>query len=381
MSDSEITVCQVLLTLKTGGAEILAAQLARRLSGPYRIVFACLESTGEVGDRLTAEGFAVHVLDKRPGVDQRVARRLRRVLHRERVDLIHAHQYGPLFYASLARLPSGRPPIVMTEHGTSYRAPRRLRHAMVDRLLLRRRDRIYGVGREVARALVEVDGFPDRSVGVILNGVDLSPYVDCRRDRSAVRAEIGLGADDFVLILVARLVPVKDHSTALRTLKRLLGQRGDVRLVIVGDGSEASRLAGAVESQGLSPYVRMLGRRDDVPRLFGASDLAILTSLSEGIPLSLIEAMAAGLPVVATRVGGVPEVVVEGETGHLAPAGDDAALSGHVLDLIADPASRARLGEAGRERAHALFSEDAMCSAYDEVYRSMIEARMRPSRG
>lgn len=371
MPSAQVTICQLLIGLPVGGAEVLAARLGHRLSWSYRVVFTCLESSGELGDRLAGEGFTVHVLGKRPGIDGSTARRLHRLLQRERVDLVHAHQYGPFFYAALARLPFRRPPIVLTEHGRAFPDPRRFGHAVANRLLIRGRDRIFGVGRDVARSLIDVEGFPTRRVGVILNGVDLSAYTDCRRDREAVRAELGLRADDFVIIQVARLDPIKDHPTALRMLKRLLTCRNDVRLVIVGDGPEAGPIREMVREQGLESYVRLLGRRHDVPRLVGAADLAILTSLSEGVPLSLIEAMAAGLPVVATDVGGVSEVVVEGSTGRLAPAGDDAALAGLVLELAANPSQRELLGLAGRGRAHEVFSEDRMVDEYDRVYREV----------
>jgi glycosyltransferase involved in cell wall biosynthesis len=371
----EPTICQVLLSLEVGGAEVLAGRLAHRLSGAYRMVFACLDRAGPLGERLRGEGFAVHILGRRPGLDWRCVRRMAGVLRRERVDLVHAHQYGPFFYAALARLPGPRPPVLLTEHGRFFPDPRRRGRVVANRLLLKGHDRLVAVGRHVRRALVEVEGFPEGRVEVIYNGVDLSRVAEAGRARAEVRAELGVGPGDFVVAQVARLDPLKDHATAIGALEHLRRRRADARLVVVGDGPRAGPLAELVRDRGLGGSARLLGHRTDVPRLLGAADVALLTSVSEGIPLSLIEAMAAGLPVVSTRVGGVPEVVEEGQTGLLAPSGDVPALAEALLRLADDPALRAAMGARARERARALFSEDQMCDAYDRAYREMLAPR------
>ena len=371
MSDPSVTIAQVLQTLHVGGTEVLAARLARRLRDTYRFVFICLEERGTLGEQLRDEGFPVHCLDKRPGVDRTTGRRLLGVVRTEGVSVIHAHQYGPFFYASAGRFPRSRPPVIFTEHGRFHPDRIGMKRVLANRVLLRRGDRLTAVGEAVRRALVDKDGFPARRVAVIYNGIALSNYEEVRRDRAAVRRELGFEDGDLVAILVARLDPLKDHLTALRTLERVTHVRPEVRLVLVGDGPSRDEVSGAIRERGLEPFVRNLGYRADIPRLLGAADLGLLTSISEGIPLALIEAMAAGLPVVATRVGGVPEVVEEGRTGLLAPAGNDEELSGLILHLAADPALRERLGRAGRERAFEAFSEDRMAASYDHLYREL----------
>jgi glycosyltransferase involved in cell wall biosynthesis len=146
-------------------------------------------------------------------------------------------------------------------------------------------------------------------------------------------------------------------------------------LVLVGDGPERGAIEEMVRHQALEEHVRLLGQRDDVPRLLAASDLVLLTSISEGIPLTLIEAMAAARPVVATSVGGVAEVVVDGQTGLLAPARDDQALAEHILRLADDPARRDELARSGRERAESLFSEQRMHDGYRTCYEEMLFGR------
>jgi glycosyltransferase involved in cell wall biosynthesis len=231
------------------------------------------------------------------------------------------------------------------------------------------------VGEDVRQTLITVEGFPPDRVEVIYNGIDLSAFDNPGRDRREARRELGLADGDVALIQVARLHPLKDHATALRALARVVRQRPDVRLVVVGAGPQEAAIARQVRELGLGPFVRLLGRRHDVPRLLGAADLALLSSRSEGIPLALIEAMAAGLPAVATRVGGIPEVVEEGITGALAPAGDDEALAAQILRLVGDPAARAGLAASARRRAFDRFGDDRMLAAYGRAYREMTGRR------
>ncbi len=374
------TICQVLHSLHVGGAEVLAARLARRLGDRYRFVFVCLDELGELGGQLRAEGFPVHVLGRRPGLDWRLALRLAGLLRRERVGVLHAHQYTPFFYAAAARQ-FGRPvPVLFTEHGRHFPDFPRPKRVLANRLLLGRRDRVVGVGRAVCDALVRNEGIPAERVGLVYNGIDLGRFAAGPSLRAPVRRELGLGADDLVILQVARLDYLKDHATAVRAFGRVALRRPEARLVLVGEGPEGPKIHELVGRAGLADRVLFLGLRHDVPRLLAAADVFLLTSVSEGIPLTLIEAMAAGLPVVATRVGGVGEVVEDGTTGLLAPAGDDAALARHRLRLACAPGEARGMGRLGRARAEALFSEEAMHARYADLYREMLRGMAAPAR-
>jgi glycosyltransferase involved in cell wall biosynthesis len=369
-----ITVCQLLHSLNVGGAEVLAARVARRLRGAFRFVFACLDEVGPLGEELRAEGFAVHLLGRRAGLDWGCPLRLTRLLRAERVDVVHAHQYTPFFYGLAARLGGPRRPILFTEHGRhqpDYPRPKRM---LANRLLLSRRDRVVGVGAAVRQALIANEGLPARRVEVLYNGIDVDAFAAGGADRAAVRRELGAGPGDLVLVQVARLDYLKDHATAVRTLARVAGAAPQARLWLVGDGPERPGVEARVREFGLGDRVQFLGTRKDVGRLLHAADVFLLTSVSEGIPLTVIEAMAAGLPVVATDVGGLREVVADGATGLLAPAGDDDALAERILRLAGDPEPRRRMGAAGRARAKALFDEPRMCADYSRLYRELGHA-------
>jgi glycosyltransferase involved in cell wall biosynthesis len=368
-AEDQRTVCQVLHTLHVGGAEVLAARLARQLRDSYRFLFVCLDEAGTLGEELRGEGFPVHVLHRRPGLDLRLAWRLGRLLRHERVSLLHAHQYTPFFYALAGRLLGGRIPVLFTEHGRHYPDYPRRKRMLVNRLCLRRRDRVVGVGEAVRRALIANEGLAPERVSVIYNGVPLPAHPG---DRDAARQAMGVGPADFVLIQVARLDYLKDHATAIRTLERVVAQRPEAKLVLVGEGPEQAKIEAEVKQRGLTEQVRFLGLRSDVARLLPAADAFLLTSISEGIPLTVIEAMLAGLPVVSTNVGGVGEIVTDGETGLLAPSGDDAALADRVLRLAGDAALCRQLGQRGREHARAAFTEERMHAGYVRLYEEML---------
>jgi glycosyltransferase involved in cell wall biosynthesis len=375
MSATGVTICQLIQSLEPGGAELLAARIARQLREDRRFVFVCLETLGRLGEELQADGFPVHVLDKRPGVDWRVIRRLKSLILRERIDVIHAHHYGAFFYGAMARLPRGRPPILLTEHGRHFPDHPERSHRLFNPLLLGRGDRLVGVGEGVRLALIDNEGFPRDRVGVIYNGIDTAAFGDVGRLRREVRHELQLRPNDFAILQAARLQPIKDHATAIRAMSRVAAIRGDIRLLVAGEGLSASEIDALTGALGLQTQVIRLGFRADVTRLLAAADLVLLSSVSEGIPLSLIEGMAAGLPVLATRVGGIPEVVEDGRTGQLVAASDDEAMAQQILRLAEDPVLREQMGQAGRQRANELFSEARMVAQYDRAYRDMATGR------
>ena len=374
--DHRPVICQVLHSLDIGGAEVLAAGLARDLSDRYQFVFACLDDeVGVLGDEFAERGVPMQVLYRQPGIDWKCALRLAGFFRKHRVQIVHAHQYTPFFQSLLARMTYRRPPIVFTEHGRHFPDYRSSKRVAVNRALLRSDDRLIGVGESVRKALVENEGLPAHRTETIYNGVPLAKFLAVRDDqelRQAVRKELGIQPGEFVVVQVARLNRLKDHATALRTIKRLRSDSVPVRLVLIGDGEERTQLQQLVNELQLHDVVILLGARKDIPQLLAAGDAFLLSSISEGIPLTLIEAMGAGVPIVSTSVGGIPEVIVHGVSGLLAAARDDAALAGYLQSLWRDPAQRRQLVEQASRRAVERFSLDQMHRQYVEVYEQLL---------
>ena len=374
MSLKKKKICQLALGLPVGGTEVLACRLGQRLRDEFDFVFVCLDEIGSLGESLQDQGFNVVSLKRQPGIDWRCSLRLSRLIRQEKVDAVHAHQYTPFFYSMTARMFGSRVPVLFTEHGRFHPDYPRRKRMIFNRCFLRRKDRVVGVGNAVRQSLILNEGIPETRVGVIYNGIDMSPYQHGQNgaDRAQVRGELQLKDNDFVVAQVARLDYLKDHLTAIRAIERVARECDRVRLLLVGDGPERAAIEAEIQKRGVSSHVRLLGIQSDVSRILAASDAFLLTSISEGIPLTIIEAMCAGLPVVSTRVGGIPEIVEDEMTALLVAACDDEGLARRLLRLAADAQLREAMGQRGRLHATSHFSEDRMHSEYAALYRDML---------
>jgi glycosyltransferase involved in cell wall biosynthesis len=295
-------------------------------------------------------------------------------------QLVHAHQYTPYAYITAARLLGRRPPVLFTEHGRFFPDVSSTKRRWFNRLMTSRRDRLVAVGSAVKRALIDNEGLLAERIEIVYNGVASIPASLSDDRRANLRREFGAPNDEFVILHVARLDPIKDHSTALQAFARAVAQTPQLRLVLVGDGPERPRIEREIADLRLQSSVTMLGQRGDVSELLSAADAFLLTSVSEGLPVTIIEAMAAGLPVVSTNVGGVPEIIDDGDTGLLAPAGDGPAIAAALVRLSQDAALRTRLAERGRERAASRFSEQQMMQRYDRLYAELTKDRRASAR-
>ncbi|MEZ5320110.1 MAG: glycosyltransferase, partial [Vicinamibacterales bacterium] len=224
-----------------------------------------------------------------------------------------------------------------------------------------------------ARALADRDGFVGRPIEVIENGIDPERY-EPAGDRDALRARLGLAASRRYVAAIARFHPVKDHAMLLRAFARVAAERADADLLLVGDGPLRPALEAQVASLGLERRVRFLGVRHDVPDLLAASDVFVLSSVSEAASITLLEAMATGLPVVVTEVGGNPEIVRQGVDGRLTPRGDAEAFSAALTAVLADPAGAREMGRNGAARVREVYRLDRTIARYDALYRALAGA-------
>ncbi len=370
-SDHRPVIGQLVHTLNVGGAEVLAGNLARRLRDQFRFVFFCLDELGVGADRLRSDGFPVEVIGRRDGLDWRCPGRLAARWREYGVELIQAHQYTPFFYSLLARFRFGSIPLIFTEHGRHYPDYPRPKRKFANRLLLRRSDRVVAVGRSVKQALIDNEGFGSERIEVIPNGIDVERFQPSETDRQSVRAELGIEPDDYLVLMVARLDPIKDHITALKAVAAACNQVPSIKLILVGDGPERQRIESTIHELQLESRVHLLGTRHDVPRLLTAADTLLLTSLSEGIPLTVIEAMATRIPIIGTNVGSMADVLTE-DVGRLAQAQDHLKLSEYLIQLAQSESLRQTLGIAGRQRAAAEFSETGMADRYAHLFKNVL---------
>ena len=368
-----VVICHVLHSLGIGGAEILARQFAERSKGQVISIFACLDELGELGADLRKQGYYVEVIGRRPGFDYSLPRRLHRIFKNQKVSVVHAHQYAPFFYSSLARIPFRTPPIIFTEHGRSFPDFRRPKRVVANRFLLGRRDRIVAVGDQVRQALIDNEGFSPSRVEVVHNGVPVEKFEKTNEARWRARQTLSVQDSEFIIVQVARLNALKDHLTAVAAMAILAKSFPQARLLLVGEGEERPAIEAAIAANELQRIVKLVGARNDVVTYLHAADAFLLSSVSEGIPLTLIEAMSAEIACVSTAVGGIPEVIEHGRTGMLAPSKDAALLAEYLNTLVAKPEIRHQLAAEAKARAISQFSDNSMHSQYQKMYSELAK--------
>lgn len=365
-------ICQVLHSLECGGAERLALRLGEKLAEKAGVSLCLLDTEGPLVKAAQERAIPVDVIGRRPGLDISCARKLRKRWKLNLPSVVVAHQYTPFVYAALARGLAKKPPIVYVEHGRFYPDRRRLRRVLFNRLALRPCDRIIAVGEAVREALVVYEGLPAARIAVIYNGVKVEEFVKAQTMRQQVRGALGIQEHEVVFIHVARFDPLKDHATAVRGFAELSSAAS--RLILVGDGPTKPEVESLVKGLGLEKRLALLGFRTDIPELLAAADVFLLTSLSEGVPVTIIEAMAAGLPVIATAVGGVPELIGGGREGILVAPKDPKALARAMALLCQNPELRQHMGRAAQQKALRQFTEEKMHEQYIQIIEETLVA-------
>jgi glycosyltransferase involved in cell wall biosynthesis len=361
---TRLRVVTLIDTLGFGGAEVLAASAAAQLARHGHDSYLCASRTIPEGfaQQAAADGVRVLELGRRGTLDLRAWLPLVRLLRRERIDVLHAHKFGSNLWGSLVGRLACVPVVVAHEHSWANEAGTLRR--LLDRFVIAPlADAIVAVSRADRELMVRVERIPPERVRVIPNGIPVPQPTG-----ADVRAELGLGPDALVAVSVARLVPVKALDVLVEAAALLAPDLPRLRVVLVGDGPEEARLRALVAERGLEQVVLLTGPRGDVPDVLAAADVAVICSDTEGMPLAVIEYLAAGLPVVATNVGGLPELVEDGVDGLLVPARDSRALAEALGRVLRDEELRRRLGARARDRQRDEFDLAASVRRYEELY-------------
>ncbi len=386
-----IRVLRLIARLNVGGPSLHVSYLTEGLAqrGYRTTLVAGSLSQGEGDMAFVAEGRGIEIewlpelqREISPLHDLAVIRRLAAIMRRERPHVLHTHTAKAGTAGRLAALVSGdaRPPVIVhTFHGHMLKGefdPLRERaYRGIERQLARITDALVTVSPEVRDELVEIGVVAPTRFAVVRLGIELCERVGEAATGAALRAELGIPAARFTIGWVGRMTAVKQVSDALETLRRLRDRGCDAALVLVGDGPDRAGLERRARELGLEEGVFFVGFQQDVGPWFHAVDVLLLPSRSEGTPVSAIESLAAGKPVVATHVGGLADVVHEGEDGYLVPFGDVEAAAERLQRLADDPLLRQRLGAAGRERILPRYRVPRLVEDVDRLYRSLLEAK------
>lgn len=362
---SPLSVVHVVASLDVGGLERVVLDLvthADRTRVNPRVV--CLEHAGALAPRFTAAGIPVDCLPPTSGMTGRILR-LARLLRDVGADIMHAHNVKAHLHGALAARLAGVPVSVSTKHGRNFptgaltRAANRLASSLCSDLV--------GVSNDCAALWHDVESADASKVSVVTNGIDLDAFPRWT----------GVLDDPPRAVSVARLSAVKDPLTLLEATRRVVDRQPNFRLDLVGDGPLRADVEAAIVQLGLRDAVRVHGNVDDVGATLRGASFFVLASTSEGISLTLLEAMSTGLPIVATRVGGTPEVVAHGENGLLVPARAPEQLAHAMLWLLKRPDIRRRMGCESRRRVEERFNLLSTVDTYEQMYLRAFEAYNR----
>jgi sugar transferase (PEP-CTERM/EpsH1 system associated) len=363
-----VRVMHVVYTLRTGGMEMGVVKLVNGLDTTR--VRSSICSTTPAGEikALVNPSVPVFELSRRAGNDLSIVPALYRLFRRERPHVVHTHAWGTLLEGLVAARAAGVPVVVHGEHGTLQL---RTHQRWLQRAGWSAADRVLSVSSVLAERMAATTGFSHARITTIRNGVNLERFHAASQD--GARAALGLPRGTRIVGTVGRLVPVKDQATLVDAVAEL-GRNGvAVTLAIAGDGPERARLEARAVERGVD--LRLLGYRPDVEQVLAALDVFVLSSTSEGLSNTILEAMAAGRPVVATRVGGAEEMIADGVTGILVPASDSGALAAALRRVLTAADGGAAMGAAARQRVETEFALAGMMQRYERMYAEAAQSK------
>jgi glycosyltransferase involved in cell wall biosynthesis len=382
-----LRIAYVVAALRPGGAERQMLTLAERLPKDlFHVSFLVLSGPAEYDERGVAAGATIRHVGTAPVADAALPLKVLRRIHKTatfvklarhgRYDIIDAWLY-PADVLSAVTRPLTRVPVVMSgrrnldPHETFGRAG-----GIVDLIADRMTDVVVANSTAAADHALANERLDPAKVRIIRNGVDL-PSLE-RRDRADTRRQLGVEDDQLVIGCVANYLPVKRHDLLIEAFASVVKAFPNVRLALVGDGPMRAAMKAQVTAEGLDERIRLVGSVANAPSMLGAFDVAVQASRSEGLPNALLEAAAAGLPIVATAAGGTGEIVRDGETGLLVPVDDPHALASALLRAVSDAELRRRLGTAAREHVATVFAMDRFVSEFADLYRELALGMRRP---
>ncbi|HZN66855.1 MAG TPA: glycosyltransferase [Tepidisphaeraceae bacterium] len=361
-----LSVAQVVLSLNFGGLEYLCIQLCEELEkrGIRGQIISLTD--GVLADEARQRGVKTTLLGKKSGLDLKAILRLREIIKEEGIDIVHTHNFAPLVHGTLAAAGTGARTL-NTRHGPDPQSAPRFIWGM--------NEVVVAVSDHSRQELIKFNKVNPEKLRVILNGIDLSDYASPPQETDILRREFNLPPETKIVGNFSRLAAEKDQATLLRAFRILMDQGVNARLMIAGGGPLEGELKALASELNLNGSVHFLGFRKGIPDLLRSLDLYVISSVMEGLSLSLVQAMASGLPIVATKAGGNGEAVADGQSGLLVECGDHEGLAKSMKRILEDPETARRFAHRAREDAFRLFTIDRMAESYVELYREVMARR------
>jgi len=355
------------------GAERVAIELCKSLKKTYHcepilgVIRNVYNPHEEISEEAKSNDILYTVFSCRRQLDLKLVFSIREFIKKNRVDIIHCHGYKSNFYGLLAS--KGQIPSVTTNHNWLTSHWKLKTYCFLDSLWIRFFDRIVAVSNDVKKNMLRYE-IPEQKIRVIDNGIALERFAKLV-ETNKMKSQLGFDENIRIIGTIGSLGIEKGHIYLLEAAKEILDIVNDLRFLIIGDGRLRKPLEDKSEKLGIKKQVIFMGQRKDIPELLMAMDIFVLPSIKEGLPMALLEAMAAKRPVIATRVGGIPKVIENRDTGILVEPKDIKGLRDAIIDLINDPKRMALLAREGFNRVRMNFSSDEMCKNYLKLYKGL----------
>ncbi|MFW6255654.1 MAG: glycosyltransferase [Candidatus Sumerlaeota bacterium] len=363
--DRRLNILRVITWLPVGGIERkILAVLPRLDHERFNVRLVCIREEGVLAEELRREGIPVDVVPMRTRLSPSGLLRLSKYLGHHKIDIVHSHMYRSNVPATISSRIAGIKGVICQVHNVDTWESRRQR--IMDRFLCRWRSVMVGVSERVRRDMIETLGIPESMTRVIYNGAEIGRFQD-RSRREQTRRELGIDPDCLVVIYHGRLVRQKNPDVLVRIADEIIKPRAKALMLVVGDGGCREQMEATAREKKLGDIIRFTGKRDDIPDLLNAADMAVLPSYKEGFSNSLVESLAAGLPTVATDVGGNAEAIEDGRSGIIVPPHENDLLLEKLGWLAEHPDVRRKMGRAAAERAER-FSLRRMVEAVENLY-------------
>jgi glycosyltransferase involved in cell wall biosynthesis len=356
-------VLHIINSLDCGGLEKFAIDLSLELNKRgHQAEILCLQQGGDLKAVAEQNHLRVTALDKKQGTDFNLIGKMAGFVKKNRFDIVHTHNMGPLIYGTIACRLASNTHLINTRHGRETKTANPIIWAL--------NQKIVAISSDAAEQMLKCNKINKDKVSIIPNGTDLKTF-DIKvsdEEKLSIKKSLGLNHDTLILGNIGRLAKEKDQGSLIKAVKKMVSKKNKIELIMVGDGPLKKELMELAKELNVLESVKFLGYRNDIAKLLSIIDVFVLSSFTEGISLTLLEAMAAGKPIVATKVGGNPEVVDDGVTGILVPCGFPERIESAVMRFYANRSLIAQFGEAGRKRAYEFFSLENMTNQYEKLY-------------
>jgi len=366
-----IKVLQVVHSMTIAGTEKLVYDMIKLFPADISFVICCLDEFDVLGEELKNEGFPIYCINRKPGYDLTLPKKIAEIVKKHDIDLIHAQQYTPYFYSVLSRvLNNFKTKLIFSEHGRHYPDVTKLRRRLCNLLFNHLTHRITGVSKYTKRQLVKKEWLSKSKIEIIYNGVDIKRFEELTNKKD-IQEELQISNDDIIIGYVGRLHPHKNPLMLIKAFERVQKNIPNTKLLLIGNGELYEECQNLCNNMQLQSFIKLLGIRKDIPNVMQVIDILALPSHTEATSVVLLEAMASSIPIVCTCVGGNPELVEDSKNGFLSASGDYKSMAENIIKLANNKDMRESMGKSGRQRLLKYFLIEDMVKNYEIIYREL----------